>query len=309
MDTDLPLLSGLLACDKPLGITSRDCVNHVERLLRVLYPKPARLPKVGHAGTLDPLASGVLMMGIGSGVRLVPYIQQLAKHYHATFQLGWWTESGDLDGELNEVSDAHVPTVAELNAAAVSLTGQITQVPPSTSAIRVGGKKAYKYAHQGIAVDVPPRVVRVDSLVITRYQYPEVDLAIECGGGTYVRTLGMDLAVHCRTRAVMTRLVRTQIGDFDLADCHSLADLTSESIQSCLLPLTSGVTHLPRLELDVAQTQQVGNGSKIDCAEVGVVAAEGTEATAIDQTGRLRAIVRKTGNRWCPYRVFHHRVS
>lgn len=308
MDTDLPELSGLLACDKPVGITSRDCVNGVERLLRVRFPKPARLPKVGHAGTLDPLASGVLVMGIGSGVRLVPYIQQMAKYYEATFRLGWWTQSGDLDCELHEVATTSIPTLAQIKTAAFGLTGEITQTPPSTSAIKVGGKKAYKYAHQGIAVEVPSRVVRVDSIAILRYEYPEVDLSIVCGGGTYIRTLGMDLAVHCQTKAVMTKLVRTQIGEFKLQDCQSFASLTSESIERGLRPLTIGVTHLPRLELDDLQIARLCNGLKIEMAHVHKTPDDADEATVIDGAGRLRAIMRKSGSLWCPYRVFHHRI-
>jgi tRNA pseudouridine55 synthase len=317
VDTDLPFVSGLIAVDKPIGLTSRDCVNRMERLLRARYPKPARIPKVGHAGTLDPLATGVLVMGIGSGVRLVPYIQQMAKQYEATFRYGCWTESGDLDGELHEEESPREPTLPELQAAAKSLTGKITQIPPATSAIKVGGKKAYKYAHQGIAVEVPSRVVQVDSIELTRYTYPELDLSIVCGSGTYIRTLGMDLAIACGTRAVMTRLRRIRIGEFILSACVELDGLNDETFELNLLPLSKGVCHLPRLLATDSQVEKLINGLKIDGNEVevthdGVSGAEVvamTEASVIDSSDRLCAIVRKSEGLWCPYRVFHYRLS
>lgn len=308
--TDSASLSGLLACNKPIGITSRDCVNQVERLLRSRYPKPARSPKVGHAGTLDPLATGVLVMGIGAGVRLVPYVQQMAKHYQATFRLGWWSESGDLADEVHKVESATVPSLAELQLAAQSLTGEITQRPPSTSAIKVGGKKAYKYAHQGIAVVVPTRIVRVDSISVTRYAYPEVDLSIVCGGGTYVRTLGMDLALACQTRSVMTQLTRTRIGEFAIDDCLSLDALTDRSFDRYLSPLSVAVSHLPRLDLTEAQIVKVATGIKIPESEMPPLSPlNAVEATVVDPLGGLRAICRRSGNLWCPYRVFHDQVS
>ena len=306
MDSELQMLSGLLACNKPMGVTSRDCVNVVVKLLRERYPKPARLPKVGHAGTLDPRATGVLVMGVGAGVRLVPYIQQMSKQYDATFRLGEWSESGDLEAELHYEDSPIVPTLAELQAAAAQLVGNITQTPPSTSAIKVNGKKAYKYAHQGIAVVVPSRVVRVDSIAITRYEYPEIDASIRCGSGTYIRTLGMDLAAGCETRAVMSRLQRTQIGAFDLSICQTMDELTSESLPGTLLPLSLGVSNLLALSLTDDQQDKVTQGLKIDVVNtVGAKLPDGSEATVIDSNGNLRAIVRVFENRWCPYRVFH----
>ena len=293
-----------------MGVTSRDCVNVVVKLLRERYPKPARLPKVGHAGTLDPRATGVLVMGVGAGVRLVPYIQQMTKQYDATFRLGAWSESGDLEAELHYEDSPVAPTLAELQAAAGQLVGYITQIPPSTSAIKVNGKKAYKYAHQGIAVVVPSRVVRIDSIAITRYEYPEVDASIRCGSGTYIRTLGMDLAAGCETRAVMSRLQRTQIGAFDLSACRTMEELTSESLPGALLPLSLGVSNLPALSLTDDQQDKVTQGLKIDVVDtVGAKLPDGSEATVIDTNGNLRAIVRVLENRWCPYRVFHLRLG
>lgn len=307
----LPAVSGLLAIDKSIGMTSRDCVNRIERLLRELFPKPAKLPKVGHAGTLDPLATGVLVIGIGSGVRLVPYIQQMAKQYDATFRLGCWSETGDLEGELSVEADPLHPGADEILSAASSMIGNITQTPPATSAVRVDGKQAYKYAHRGEAVVVPSRVVRIDSISITRYEYPEVDLLIQCGSGTYIRTLGMDLAEKCGTRAVMSRLRRTAIGNFVLDNCVKAESLTAESLSTHLLPLRYGVVNLPTLPLSTEQVVRVSHGIKLPVAEVvsessdEAVLEAVVEAAVIDDEGELRVILRRESDWWCPYRVFH----
>jgi tRNA pseudouridine55 synthase len=306
----LPAMSGLIAIDKPAGLTSRDCVNRVERCLRELFPKPLKLPKVGHAGTLDPLATGVLVMGIGSGVRLVPYIQRMTKRYDATFRLGCWSETGDLEGTLQWDADAPIPSLDAIHDAARSLTGDITQTPPATSAIRVNGKKAYKYARQGETVTVPSRVVRVDEIEITRYAYPDVDMTIHCGSGTYIRTLGMDLAIRCNTRAVMSRLRRTAIGALTIQRCVSLESVTPDKLPQLCLPLRDGVWGLPVLALSDVQRVQVMHGIKVpvaDCPTVSDEIADGTlEAIVLDKEGELRAIVQREDDRWCPYRVFHH---
>jgi len=299
----LPAISGLLAIDKSIGMTSRDCVNRIERLLRESFPKPAKLPKVGHAGTLDPLATGVLVVGIGSGVRLVPYIQQMAKQYDATFRLGCWSETGDLEGELIVDAEPSIPSEEKIFNAAKSMIGNITQTPPATSAIRVDGKQAYKYAHRGEAVVVPSRVVRIDSISITRYEYPEVDLLIQCGSGTYIRTLGMDLAEKCKTRAVMSRLRRTAIGNFVLDNCVKTESLSSESLSTHLLPLRYGVVNLPTLPLSTEQIVRVSHGIKLPVAEVASESSD--EAAVIDDEGELRVILRRESHWWCPYRVFH----
>ncbi len=163
--------NGLLVVDKPAGMTSRDCVNAIERLLRPAFPKPACLPKVGHAGTLDPLATGVLVVGIGAGVRLVPYVQQMQKTYHAHFRLGADSDTGDIEGVVVEDPSPSQPSLGSLQLASKKLTGFIQQVPPATSAIRVNGRKAYTYAHRGEAVVVPPRTVWIESIELLRYEY------------------------------------------------------------------------------------------------------------------------------------------
>ncbi len=309
MAFDIPLLSGLLVCDKPIGVTSRDCINVIERILRDKFPKPHRLPKVGHAGTLDPLATGVLVIGIGGGVRLVPYIQAMSKTYDATFRLGLASESGDLETELHVFEGAPVPSLEQLLSAAEHLTGSIQQTPPSTSAIKVNGKKAYKYAHRGKDVIIPPRIVQVDSIHINRYDYPDVDLTIQCGSGTYIRTLGMDIAIACGTRGVMTRLVRTSIGEFTIAKAVTLKMIQAEGIEPFLLPMALGVSKLPQLQITSEQMESLIHGVKLDASDLPQPVSGDyecdDEASVIDSDGELRGIVQLRSGKWCPYRIFH----
>lgn len=309
--------NGLLVLDKPAGPTSRDCVNAVERMLRPGFPKPAVLPKVGHAGTLDPLATGILVIGIGAGVRLVPYVQQMPKTYHAHFRLGVDSDTGDVDGVVVDLPSPVEPNWEQLRLAARKLTGHVTQIPPATSAIRVNGRKAYTYAHRGEAVVVPPRTVYIHSIGLLKYEYPVVECMVTCGSGTYIRTLGQDLAKLCGTTAVMTALRRTAIGCFTLAQAVPLDSLDLSSIGEQLLPLAWGVEHLPQLACPTETLRRFDLGQKISVTDLPIPSSIEThkpvdanadgppEAKVLDGSGRLAAIVQLKDDRWCPYRVFH----
>ncbi len=321
MVTDPISLFGLLVIDKPAGITSRDAVNVVQRIVRKRFPKPMSPPKVGHAGTLDPLATGVLVIGVGAGVRLVPYLQQQSKRYEATFRLGQSSASGDLETPVSQQADAIEPGLCDLRLAASRLIGRIEQVPPAHSAIKVAGRKAYKSAHRGIAVEMPTRTVEVTSLELVEYRYPDLHLEIVCGSGTYIRTLGMDLARKAGTTAVMTSLRRVAIGSFSLARSISIDKLATEPLEDFLLPLGGAVEHLSRLSLGDDCIERLTHGI---CLESGLhgppcdrVASGGRsaeqdlehqdiprEVAAFDSSGRLRAILRLRDTLWCPYRVF-----
>lgn len=324
MDSDAePSLHGLLNIAKPVGMTSRDVVNQIVRLLRSRFPKPARMPKVGHAGTLDPLASGVLVLGVGAGVRLVPYLHRLDKVYHATFRLGQSSVSGDLETPLERESDPLRPTRGQIDAAVVGLTGLITQIPPAHSAIKIGGRKAYRFAHKGQAVEVPPRVVRVDEIRVVRYEYPDVELIIRCGTGTYIRTLGIDLAKACGTTAVMTALSRTRIGGFPLADAVSPERIVADplALETFLQPLAIAVPDLAKVTLDDEPLERLCHGLRIETAvdaepgtdaefetasesELETAAPQAEEVAVLDLRGRLRAIAHRRDGRLHPKRVF-----
>lgn len=301
MATEPAALGGLLNINKPPAMTSRDVVNCVVRVLRERFPKPIKLPKAGHAGTLDPMATGVLIVGVGAGVRLVPYLHQQSKVYEATFRFGQSSVSGDLETPLVDHPDPPRLERQAIEAAAAKLIGQITQIPPAHSAVKINGRRAYQFAHRGIEVEVPSRVVQIDEIVLRRYEYPEIELSIRCGTGTYIRTLGIDLAKLCGTTAVMTQLVRTAIGDFSLADAIELDQLAAESLEDQLQPLAKGVSHLTQLQLAEAQIQPLVNGIKLHVEAVEPQIAD--EAAVLDGAGKLRAIVQRRGNQWCPYRV------
>ncbi len=326
MDSDAAAaLHGLLNIAKPVGMTSRDVVNQIVRLLRPRFPKPARLPKVGHAGTLDPLASGVLVIGVGAGVRLVPYLHRLDKVYRATFRLGQSSVSGDLEMPLEQEPDPIQPTRQQIDAAVIGLTGMITQIPPAHSAIKIGGRKAYRFAHKGQSVEVPPRVVRVDEIQVVRYEYPDVELIIRCGTGTYIRTLGMDLAKACGTTAVMTALSRTRIGGFHLADAVAPEQLQAETLplEAFLQPLSIAVPDLVQVSLDDESLERLCHGLRIETegqtageAEPEIEtqpetegasetsAPDAVEVAVLDLRGRLRAIAHRHDGRLHPKRVF-----
>lgn len=306
-----PALHGLLNIFKPSGLTSRDAVDRVVRSLRLRFPKPQRLPKAGHAGTLDPLATGVLIVGVGAGVRLVPYLHLLDKDYRAVFRLGESSPSGDLETAITQLQGAPVPTRDALETAAEGLTGLITQTPPAHSAVKVGGRKAYRFAHRGKSVEVPSRQVRVDLLKVEKYAYPEVELAIRCGTGTYVRTLGIDLAKACGTTAVMTDLVRTRIGGFSLDSAVKLDRIEAdpEGLEQAILPLALGVTSLATVTLDDDAITRVCHGIKIDLSEAALGDPPPADDCAkeyalLDRRGVLRAVAELSQGRFHPRRVF-----
>ena len=184
---------GILNVDKPTGITSRDAVNRVERLFGKV--------KCGHAGTLDPLATGVLVICVGPATRLIQYVQRLPKQYRAVFQLGRESVTDDVEGEVELVAGAPEPTRAEIEAALPQFLGDILQRPPAHSAIKVDGQRAYDLARRGEEFELPARTISIYRLEVLRYEYPELELAIECGSGTYVRSLGRDLAAALGTAA------------------------------------------------------------------------------------------------------------
>ncbi len=278
-------------------MTSRDVVNVVQRQLRGT--------KVGHAGTLDPLADGVLVLGVGPAVRLVPYVQQTPKRYLASFRLGASSPSGDTEQEVTEAPELPIPTLDQLENAAQQLTGEIDQTPPAYSAIQIDGRRAYDRVRQGELVEMPSRRVRVDAFTITSYAFPEVTAEIRCGSGTYIRSLGIDLAGRCGTVAVMTRLTRLAVGPFWIDESVGMEMLRHAPLEPLLSPALTGVAHLPQVTVDDDDAQRLTFGQFLPVPASGdELVPAGTEAAAIDSHGRLRAIVRCDGGRWRPYRVF-----
>ena len=284
---------GLLNVNKPAGMTSRDVVN---RVLWMVEPD-----KCGHAGTLDPLATGVLLVTIGQATRLEEFLHRLPKRYLATFLLGRKSDTEDVTGSVEELPAAPVPTEEQLRAALPRFVGEIEQVPPAFSALKVDGRRAYQLARKGKEVSLAPRRVQVHGIDLVSYAYPELVLDIRCGSGTYVRSLGRDIARAVGTEAVMSALVRTAIGPFQVEDALELPALHVGSLPEHLLPPQRGLADLPQLKLAADQVQRIANGQLIDApADV-----HATEVAALDPQGTLVAILKPKGaGRLAPDRYF-----
>ena len=269
---------GVVNLHKPSGMTSREAVDCVKRLVR-----PA---KTGHAGTLDPLATGVLVVCVGQATRLIEYVQAMPKRYSATFLLGRESDTEDIEGDVRLLPDPRQPSPDEIRAATAQLVGTIEQRPPAYSALKVQGRRAYDLARAGKQVELAVRPVIVHRLDVVRYDYPELALDIECGSGTYVRSLGRDLAESLGTAAVMSQLARTAIGAFTISDAWLPERMTRDNITQWLESPLRAVAGLPTLQLDAGEILRLAHGQAIQRPDVkpGVLAA-------VNAVGELVAIV------------------
>lgn len=286
---------GLLNLCKPSGLTSRDVVNRVQRLV-----KPH---KVGHAGTLDPLASGVLVVCIGPATRLIEYVQRMRKRYLATFLLGRESETEDVEGTVTELVDPPVPTAEQLLEILPKFIGTIQQLPPAFSALKVDGQRAYALARKGETPDLQPRTIEVHSIDLVEYAYPQLILDIRCGSGTYVRSLGRDIARALGTQAVMSGLVRTEIGPFQLDAALSGDNITPQTIDQTLLPPTLALGSMPTTQRDMRDIALLRNGQQIKRETSD--SKDTSEIAVLDADGKLVAIAVPAGlDSWQPRIVF-----
>ena len=284
---------GILNVNKPSGMTSRRVVDRVLRLVR-----PA---KVGHAGTLDPLASGVVVVCVGAATRLVPYVQEMSKRYTATFLLGRESDTEDVEGEVTLLSNPPQPSVKAVGEAATEFVGQIEQRPPIFSALKIGGRRAYKLARSGAKVELAPRTIRIDRIDVVRYEYPELTLDVTCGSGTYVRSLGRDLAQRLGTAAVMSALERTAIGRFSVEEACDLDELTKENLGEHLQPAVRAVERLTVARLSDEQIRRLADGMAVESS----ISTETAELAGVDSSGQLVAILRSVeGGELRPVRNF-----
>jgi tRNA pseudouridine55 synthase len=270
---------GLLNIDKPAGITSRDVVNRVCKL--------ARRHKVGHAGTLDPLATGVLVVALGPATRLIEYMQRMPKAYRGTFLLGRTSDTEDIEGAVVNLAGAPLPTLEQIRSALPPFIGTIQQRPPAYSALKVGGERAHELARRGEAVELAPRSIEVHEIQVVRYDYPELDLLIRCGSGTYVRSLGRDIARSLGTDAVLSILRRQAIGPFRAEDAVPYADLSCEVIHERLLLPVLALGEMPRIDVNYEEYMRLANGQVIP-NRWGVTA---NEVAALDAADHLVAIL------------------
>ena len=285
---------GVLNVFKPAGMTSRDVVNRLERAVPGV--------RFGHAGTLDPLAEGVLVVCVGPATRLIEFVQQMPKTYLGTFLLGRTSDTEDVEGNVVELpADAPRPTREQLEAVLPRFVGRIEQRPPAFSALKVHGRRAYQLARRGEDVKLPVREIDVYSVKLIAYGYPTLELEIECGSGTYVRSLGRDVAEALGTGAVMSGLRRTAIGEYRDSEACRLDRLTAEAVLEHLLPSTTAVARLPQVRLTDEAVAEIHNGRNIP-NEWGFV---DERIAAIDASGGLAAIlVARDAKRLRPLRNF-----
>lgn len=229
-------MDGILLIDKPKGWTSFDVVAKVRGLLKKTAAQPANSPRlrVGHSGTLDPLATGLLVILVGSYCKRAAEFTKLAKTYEVEMILGQTSTTGDAEGPKTAANHRQ-PSLDELNNSLKMFVGAIQQVPPSYSAIKVNGQRAYKLARAGQAVKLKPRPVTINSLEMTSYDYPRVNLIADVSSGTYIRSLVEDIGRQLGVGAYTAELKRTRVGNFELAQASSISDLNTGNISSRLL--------------------------------------------------------------------------
>jgi len=289
--------SGILLVDKPQGITSHDVVSRMRRL--------AGTRKIGHAGTLDPMATGLLVLGVDGATRLLHYLVGLDKEYLATIRLGWNTSTDDAEGEPLAAASADVviaATEAAIRTAIVPFTGEIEQVPSAVSAIKVDGKRAYQRVRDGETVELAARRVTVSAFEPIAFRagddHVDVEVRVECSSGTYIRALARDLAAALGTGGHLTALRRTRIGQFSVTEASALEDF--DVAASLMSPADAARRALPVVELSASQAVDLGHGKRIDLADVGGLAASGeaplpSVLAALDADDRLVAIVEPRG--------------
>ena len=256
-----PMTEGFLVVDKPPGRTSHDVVAEVR--------KAVGMRKVGHAGTLDPMATGVVVVALGRCTRLIRFIQDQPKEYVATARFGVATDTLDADGQVLEEMDMDVDVAALREIAARSFSGEIMQVPPMVSALKKDGKRLYELAREGIEVERDPRPVVVHELEIvsvTPGEHPEVDFRVVCGKGTYVRSLADDLARELGGRAHLTSLRRTTTGGASVHDAVRLEDLDAWS--EFLLGPNEVLSDRPEVVVDQETADRLKNGIRFEAPEL-----------------------------------------
>jgi tRNA pseudouridine55 synthase len=222
-DQDQQPIEGVLVIDKPLGLSSMQVCAIVRGKLKA-GGAPKRV-KVGHGGTLDPLASGVLVVLVGKATKRCDQVMVGVKQYETTIDLARLSDTDDLEGEMRDVRVEREPTMDEVRDACVKWTGDVMQTPPAYSAIKVGGQRAYAMARRGEAVELAARPIRIDEIEVVSYEWPTLVIRVTCGKGTYIRSLGRDIGSEMGVGGVLTALRRTRVGRFSIEDSLTLEAL------------------------------------------------------------------------------------
>ena len=286
-------INGWLVLDKPLGMSSAQAVARAKRLLR---PE-----KIGHAGTLDPLASGVLPLALGEATKTVPYMMDSAKAYAFTVRWGAETTTDDLEGGIT-VSSHLRPDSAQIQAVLSSFIGDIQQVPPQYSALKVDGKRAYELARAGQEVAMKPRMVHVSSLEITSHKAGETDFICHCGKGTYIRSLGRDIGRALGCYGHISHLRRLKVGCFEenhAISLEKLEEMVHKGDLGFVRPVASALDDIPAVSVTSHQSAMLKAGQFVSSD------INNLDSAAAFEHGKLVAIVSVEGSLIKPKRVFH----
>lgn len=243
------MTNGIIPINKPAGWTSFDVVNKIKHLSGY---------KVGHLGTLDPMATGVLLVTINKATKLFDLMQQKSKEYVATFKFGILTDTLDATG--NKIDETSlIPTRQQILDILPCFVGEISQIPPNYSAKNINGKRAYSLARKGESFVLPAKDVKIYALELLEYKNGELTLRIECSSGTYIRAIGRDIAQKLNTFATMTQLVRTKVDNLDLDKCVDISTLNKQNILTSIVPIDN-ILNYPTLNLDEEQMHKILNG-------------------------------------------------
>lgn len=295
-------ISGALVVDKPVGMTSHDVVQVIRN--------GTGLRRAGHTGTLDPRASGVLVILVGPAVRLSEYVSASDKRYQAIIRLGGTTDTYDADGKFTPSTDPSNITEAQFEEALKTFIGEIEQTPPPYSAVKVQGRKAYEMARKGEEVDLEPRKITVHHLEVLEWTPPEVVIDVHCSSGTYVRSLANDLGKKLGCGAYLVGLRRTKSGRFTLRDSVPLRKLqeafTAGNWYQYLIPAAEALGDWPAIELNPDEVEGVRHGHRVKAKEADTV---NEKVRGVSTQGELVALMVKMVTEdgsieWQPKKVF-----
>ena len=289
------MLDGILLVDKPAGITSAGVVREVKHRLRVA--------KIGHLGTLDPFATGLLPLALGEGTKVVSFLSQAQKSYVGVIALGRSTNTLDATGEV--VARAAVPPLADgvLEDVARRLRGAIEQVPPMFSALKRGGIPLYELARKGVDVDREPRLVRVESLSLAVASAEEISISVRCSKGTYVRVLACDVAIALGTVGYLASLRRTAFGSFEVSAAIPLEKVMPGAELPILSPRVA-LAGLRELEVDEQLAARIRKGQQAAAGRLSATPTPAELAKVVNSGGKLVALVGEDEGRWRIQRVF-----
>ncbi len=293
-------MEGVVNINKPSGMTSHDVVQHVRRILGE--------KRIGHTGTLDPLATGVLVLCIGQATRIAQYLEAGEKEYEAVMRLGITTDTLDAEGRILETRSSPVPEQDVIVSLMQRFMGTIMQRPPAFSAVKIAGIPSYKLAREGKAEPNKPRPVTINALELTAYDYPFMSIRVRCSKGVYIRSLCADMGDALGTGAHVAKLQRTRSGQFSIknavAPCKLADMIAGGTVEQAITTIDDALSHVPPIPLAEAEAARVTHGNKVSCPfEPGAGERNGL-VRLHDPLGRLLALARLEGGILRPELVF-----